>query len=197
MFKRPRSVTTALLAGLLVLATVIGCGDDDSDSADSGSKIGFVTETTVEFFKCFANGVEAEITAAGNEYVQANVQYDSPGSEVDAAEDLITQQVDAVVYLSVNPKAGPGVFQTFEAEGVPVITVNDDSYLTDEQREQLAGRYVYDLAQLGRARPPKRLFRTVPRDRWRCLRGPRSLLAVEPAPGQGIGGNLRWLHCAN
>lgn len=186
MFEGMRSRLMAVSLLIVALGLVgVGCGSDDDSGSDAG-RVGYITTTGVEFFECFANGVKAEVQDAGNEYVQATVEYDNPGSEVDAAEDLITQQVDVVVYLSVNPKAGPGVVQSLQDEDVAVVTVNDDSFLTEEQRAALAGRYVYDLPQLGEAAADT----IVPDGAEGAIELPQGtqIAAVEPAPGQGIGG---------
>jgi ribose transport system substrate-binding protein len=141
-------------------AVFAGCGDDDdtaastskpttaASSSEGGKRIGYITATGVSYYTCVAKGLKDQVKKAGNEYVEA-VTKGTPGSELAAAEDLLAQDVDVVVLLSVAPKGGNQVVNAVTSAGKKVVVVNNDAFLTPETKPKVAATYAWSFPELG------------------------------------------------
>lgn len=151
---RMRWVATLAAAGA-VLVGAAGCGDDNGDVAAAGdgaakdaARIGYITATGVSYYTCVAKGLREQVEKAGNTYLEA-VTEGTPESELSAAEDLLAQDADVVVLLSVAPRGGNQVVNSVSEAGKKVIVVNNDAFLTDETRPKVAASYAWDFGELG------------------------------------------------
>ena len=150
---RMRWVATLAAAGA-VLVGAAGCGDDDDvaaageGAAKGGSRIGYITATGVSYYTCVAKGLRQQVESAGNTYLEA-VTEGTPESELSAAEDLLAQDADVVVLLSVAPRGGNQVVSTVADSGKKVVVINNDAFLTDDARQKVAASYAWDFRELG------------------------------------------------
>jgi ribose transport system substrate-binding protein len=144
----------AVLGAATVLVAA-GCGDDDDAPAAAaggskagGSRIGYITATGVSYYTCVAKGLRDQVEGAGNTYLEA-VTEGTPESELSAAEDLLAQDADVVVLLSVAPRGGNQVVNVVSQAGKKVVVVNNDAFLTGETRPKVAATYAWDFRELG------------------------------------------------
>jgi ribose transport system substrate-binding protein len=148
-----------LAAACAVLAGTVGCGSsNDTSTAAAGSpatgaskggaRIGYITATGVSYYTCVAKGLKDQVQAGGNTFVEA-VTKGTPESELAAAEDLLAQDVDVVVLLSVAPKGGNQVVNVVSQAGKKVVVVNNDAFLTPETRPKVAATYAWKFPELG------------------------------------------------
>lgn len=146
-------VATLGVTGALLVGTV-GCGDDeDVASADGasdggGARIGYITATGVSYYTCVAKGLRDQVKGAGNTYLEA-VTEGTPESELSAAEDLLAQDADLVVLLSVAPRGGNQVVNVVTDAGKQIVVINNDAFLTDETRPKVAATHAWDFRELG------------------------------------------------
>ncbi len=137
-----------------MLVASAGCGGDDDAPAAAGagggggSRVGYITATGVSYYTCVAKGLRDQVEGAGNTYLEA-VTEGTPESELSAAEDLLAQDADVVVLLSVAPRGGNQVVNVVSQAGKKVVVVNNDAFLTDETRPKVAATYAWDFRELG------------------------------------------------
>jgi ABC-type sugar transport system substrate-binding protein len=150
--RRMWRVASLAAAGALLVGAA-GCGDDDDVAAaeggtEGGSRIGYITATGVSYYTCVAKGLRDQVEGAGNTYLEA-VTEGTPESELSAAEDLLAQDADVVVLLSVAPRGGNQVVNVAAESGKKVVVINNDAFLTEETRPKVAATYAWDYRELG------------------------------------------------
>jgi ABC-type sugar transport system substrate-binding protein len=172
-----RSGIVGLTALVLALSASACGGDSDStdNAAEGGHTVGYITATGIEYFTCVAKGLKDTVEEAGNTYVQASYDPAKAGSEVAAAEDLLAQDVDAVVLLSTTPRAGLAVVKKVKDAGKKIVVINSDAFLPKDA--DVDGRWVFDLYELGHSAGELT---------GKSVDSGSKAAAIEPAPGSGL-----------
>ena len=147
MKKRGR-ILAAALTGALLLGSLAGCGGDTSgassgaaDNASSGTgsassgtsgrgvSVGFVVKSLSDsFYVLMKAGAEAKAEEMGVElnFIAPNSESDVQG-QVDMIQNLIGQGIDALCVSPSSPDAVLPVLQQADAEGIPVLAVDNDT----------------------------------------------------------------------
>ncbi len=138
-----KKIICLLLVVVFAMGCLVACGEapstepSTSDSqgqttqesqgqTDSGEKklVGLVMLTQSNpYFVALAQTVEAKAAEYGWDYKLYDSQYDS-ATELQAMEDLISQQADVILIDNVDPEACVAGIQAADAAGIPVIAVD-------------------------------------------------------------------------
>src|SRR5262245_20409427 len=133
---------------LLVLLVTLGA-NAQSTRGQSGKKVGYVTATGVEYFKCVAKGVKETLAKNGNSFVQAFSQ-GTAQSELAAAQDLLAQKVDALELLSTNSKSGSAIVSLARKAKIPIVLNTQDEFL-QHKYSKVNGVFAWNFPGLGAA----------------------------------------------
>lgn len=135
----------AMLAGLMLVGTLTGCGGTTGDQSAAGSpaasgassgggdnsdiEVGFVVKSLSDsFYVLMKAGAEAKAKEMG-----VSLNFIAPNSEsdvqaqVDMIQNLIGQEVDALCVSPSSPDAVLPVFEQAYAAGIPVLAVDNDT----------------------------------------------------------------------
>ncbi|HEY8890485.1 MAG TPA: substrate-binding domain-containing protein [Clostridium sp.] len=122
-----KRVIGTLLALLLVLAPLTGCGKQSTATSGSNNKkikIGFInTNLSNEFQVYMKSAAEAKAKELGVEFVGLDGQGDA-AKQISQAESLISQKVDAIVMAPTDSNACAPVVDKAVAANIPIIIVN-------------------------------------------------------------------------
>jgi ribose transport system substrate-binding protein len=114
--KRSLLVAAAALLPLL--------GASDMASAKDAKKLGLaVANLQADFFNQIKQSVEAYAKEKGIEVVTVDAKGDS-ATQVSQVQDLITQNIDALIYIPAGATAASVPTKTTKAAGIPVINVD-------------------------------------------------------------------------
>lgn len=164
-----KKVVSVLLAGVMALGMLVGCGSGEGENASSDSENTQTDETAEEASE---EGTEEAAESADGEYTIAvvgkqeasewwqifvdgvnrageelgvNAYYRSPEKETDIqdqvniCQDCITQGIDALVLSAADPTALNDIIIQCNEEDIPVVLVNDT--IDDEALEAAGGYY--------------------------------------------------------
>jgi len=133
---RPLSRTLLALGATLALAgAVVGCGSDDTSSADTGTSTGTselagktlgiaVPTLAGPFFVPEVYGAMDEAEKAGMKTTVVNAGgYDKGAVQVQQIEDLIAKGVDALVIEPIDPNALKPVLERAIESGIKIVAV--------------------------------------------------------------------------
>ena len=120
-----------VLALVLLLALLVACGGGGADTpapADSGGTTAVTLGLSVStlnnpFFVTLADGAQAAADAAGATLIIADAQ-DDPAREATNIEDLIAQNVSALLINPTDADAIVPSIQKANAAGIPVFTID-------------------------------------------------------------------------
>lgn len=130
-----RRRTPVLLAGLLAAAlSLSACSSDGDDAAAADSTGGSgggadltiglaVANLQADFFNQVRQAVEEEAEAQGVSVVVADAKGDAD-SQVNQIQDMITQGVDAIIYIPAGATAATVPVRQAHAADIPVVTVD-------------------------------------------------------------------------
>ena len=108
-----------LMASAALLALSLG-----GAQAEEVKKIGLaVANLQANFFNQIKHAVEAESAARVLEVVTVDAKGDGP-TQVSQIQDLITQDIDALIYIPAGAAAASVPVKLAQAEGIPVINVD-------------------------------------------------------------------------
>ncbi|MCM2292439.1 sugar ABC transporter substrate-binding protein [Allorhizobium sp. BGMRC 0089] len=108
-----------LLASAAVLAVSLG-----SVQAKDAKKIGLaVANLQANFFNQIKQSVEAEAKARGIDVITVDAKGDGP-TQVNQIQDLLTQNIDALIYIPAGAAAATVPVKLAKAAGVPVVNVD-------------------------------------------------------------------------
>lgn len=111
--------TRILLGSAALLAMTLGAA-----SAEEVKKVGLaVANLQANFFNQIKQAVEAEAAARGIEVVTVDAKGDGP-TQVNQVQDLLTQDIDALIYIPAGAAAATVPVKLAKAEGVPVINID-------------------------------------------------------------------------
>lgn len=121
-FKRVLAVSAAIAT-----TSLVACTSPASPGASSAAKpkvIGLaVANLQANFFNQIRQSVEAEAAKQNIKVVVADAGGDSE-KQVSQIQDLITQQVDALIYIPAGATAASVPVKSAKAAGIPVVTVD-------------------------------------------------------------------------
>ena len=133
---------------LLVLLVTLGASAR-STGGQAGMKVGYVTATGVEYYKCVAKGVQQTLANNGNTFVQA-FSSGTAQSELAAAQDLLAQKVNALVLLSTNSKSGSAIVSLAKKAKIPIVLNTQDEFL-QHNYSKVNGVFAWNFPGLGAA----------------------------------------------
>ncbi|GAA1688395.1 ribose ABC transporter substrate-binding protein RbsB [Glycomyces endophyticus] len=142
-----RRPLAALAAAALTALSAAACSDDAGGGDEDAITIGFVNGSTTEFHTCLEQSVQDAAADLGVEVLVANSQQDA-AKELSNIEDMIAQQVDAVVVQTVSADALEGDIAKANGAGVPIFLT---SIVADADPEALLGAVETDLHGIGAA----------------------------------------------
>lgn len=109
---------------LAAAALVPLLGVTDMASAKEAKKLGLaVANLQADFFNQIKQSVEAYAKEKGIEVITVDAKGDS-ATQVNQVQDLITQSVDALIYIPAGATAASVPTKTAKAAGIPVINVD-------------------------------------------------------------------------
>lgn len=117
MKKRNSLLAVALVSGAL-LSTVALAQDDQNITLGLA-----VANLQADFFNQIKQSVEAEAEAQGVRVVTVDARGDS-ATQVSQIQDLITQQIDALIYIPAGATAAGVPVQAAQNAGIPVVAVD-------------------------------------------------------------------------
>lgn len=117
MKKRNSLLAIALASGAL-LSTVALAQDDQTITLGLA-----VANLQADFFNQIKQSVEAEAEAQGVRVVTVDARGDS-ATQVSQIQDLITQQIDALIYIPAGATAAGVPVQAAQNAGIPVVAVD-------------------------------------------------------------------------
>ena len=139
---RAAGAVTALVIGV---APVTACGAREaSGPSKSIVTLGFVNGGKTEFHTCLQKALEGEATRRGIKVITANSKQDA-AAELSNIENLIAQDVDAVIVQTVNTNALKADVAKANQAKIPIFVT---SVVPGDQNSVL-GAVVVDLNQVG------------------------------------------------
>lgn len=112
----------ALLAATAALVPLLGLAD--MASAKEAKKLGLaVANLQADFFNQIKQSVEAYAKEKGIEVITVDAKGDS-ATQVSQVQDLITQNIDALIYIPAGATAASVPTKTAKAAGIPVVNVD-------------------------------------------------------------------------
>jgi ribose transport system substrate-binding protein len=112
----------ALLIAAAALLPLVGVSD--LASAAEAKKLGLaVANLQADFFNQIKQSVEAYAKEKGIEVVTVDAKGDS-ATQVSQVQDLITQNIDALIYIPAGATAASVPTKTAKAAGIPVVNVD-------------------------------------------------------------------------
>ncbi|MFF5081814.1 sugar ABC transporter substrate-binding protein [Actinoplanes sp. NPDC000266] len=114
----PRALPAAV-AALILAVTTAGCGAD-APARDGHYTLGFVNGADTEFHRCLQQAIEREATSRGATVISANSQQ-KPERELANIENLIAQDVDALVVQTVDIEQLADDIARARAAGIPIF----------------------------------------------------------------------------
>jgi len=141
-----RRPLAAIAAALFAAAALAACSGDAAEDEDAIT-IGFVNGSNTEFHTCLEQSVQDAAAELGVEVLVANSQQDA-AKELANIEDMIAQQVDAVVVQTVSADALEGDIAKANGAGIPIFLT---SIVANADPEALLGAVETDLHGIGAA----------------------------------------------
>lgn len=110
---------------LLAAAAIVPLlGLSDAASAKDAKKLGLaVANLQADFFNQIKQSVEAYAKEKGIEVITVDAKGDS-ATQVSQVQDLVTQNIDALIYIPAGATAATVPTKTAKAAGIPVINVD-------------------------------------------------------------------------
>lgn len=125
-----RSFRTVVVPVAVAALTLSACGDSGEPSSggeasgDGSLTVGLaVANLQADFFNQIRQSVEAAAEEEGIEITVADAGGDAD-RQVSQIQDMITQQVDAIIYIPAGATAATVPVRTASAAGIPVVTVD-------------------------------------------------------------------------
>jgi len=142
-----------LAASAAILALSLG-----SAQADEVKKIGLaVANLQANFFNQIKQSVEAEAKKRGIEVVTVDAKGDGP-TQVNQIQDLLTQDIDALIYIPAGAAAATVPVKLAKQAGVPVVNIDrnaegapGDTFIATDSVASAKAVCEYILAQAGGA----------------------------------------------
>ncbi|GIF25333.1 ribose transport system substrate-binding protein [Actinoplanes tereljensis] len=132
------------MAAALAITLCAGCGADRAASAKSTYALGFVNGASTEFHTCLQKAVEGEATRRGVRVITANSKQD-PKAELSNIENLIAQNVDAVIVQTVSTDALKADIAKAGAAKIPIFLTS----VAPADTGSILGAVAVDLNQVG------------------------------------------------
>ena len=108
----------------IALAATTALGTIGAASADEPDKIGLaVANLQANFFNQIKQSVEAYAKTKGIEVITVDAKGDS-ATQVSQVQDLLTQNIDALIYIPAGAAAATVPTRLAHAQGVPVVNVD-------------------------------------------------------------------------
>ncbi len=122
-----KKIFSMMLVAILAISTMSGCGSGEKNAAASevtNLKIGWsVYSMEEEYFQRLTRGVEAKCAELGYELIQHDQENDAE-KLVSGCQDLIAQEIDALLVSPCKPEALNEVVDDAHEKGIPVIVVD-------------------------------------------------------------------------
>lgn len=157
--KKTKRIFAILLSLLLVAAVMAGCGSTDSDDSqasggDDQYTIGVVVKLTgIAYFNRLEEGVQKAAEELGVDAFVVGPTEEDSAEQIKLIEDLISQEVDAIIVVPTDAEAIASVLDKARDAGIVVLSnespdqagVDYDIELVDNQK--FAEAAAEDLAQ--------------------------------------------------
>ena len=171
-----KRVFGALLATVMVMSMVAGCGKKDISTADTSKAdtttagkttdgaskdqitIGFSSKTNSDtFVKAIADAAQAEADASGVKLVMADAQGDV-NKQISDVETLIAQNLDVLIVIPQDVEGSAPVVAMAKEAGIPIVICNGDiankDYTafvgcTDQESGEILGTWFNDNLEKG------------------------------------------------
>ncbi|BDZ59432.1 hypothetical protein GCM10025872_30890 [Barrientosiimonas endolithica] len=114
----------ALLALLVAVGALSGCAVTAAGNEDGRKVVGLaVANLQADFFNQIRQSVQREADRRGVRLVIADAKGD-PDTQVNQIQDLITRDVDAIIYIPAGATAATVPVRNASRAGIPVVTID-------------------------------------------------------------------------